>query len=586
MDDSIGNVESIAANGIEMSTLDARTPLKKLARRSLSTTNSPLTRLDSNIKKTPFHHQTSTSNKKDLANCNNEDSNHGNDENANNRNSLNRFSSDGPRSAIKSARKGTPSMSAAKERNSLRMSALRHSQSLPDGVASISSSRSPSLRLSNAVALSTKNSPSISVIRKSLPRCSGVNMLTLDETLRQNREWAMFKVDSDTINNAWDVFERKYGEEYVKTISRESINLIRRVGSCAKYRAAHWLQLSKCADESNLSVAETFKKGCRGIPPTQLKEVIEQIKLDVPRTIPNHPYFQENLGRSSRNGRLQLERVLVAFVFLHPETNYLQGMNFIAAFLLIVFDLDEDLALTVLSDIIQNRLPGYFEDFTALQRDTALLKHYLCIEDPELSEHLLQEDMDFDIATVTPSWLLTLYFNVFPPKMAARIWDGLLCIPHQRSSGYLIRVGLSIFRVLRSDLLAASSLGDVYQVLQDLPIRFGKQSECDALLQDLLLHENYALPEEDLERVSTMLLQSKPANTTETERKWGPMKIGKKIGEKFSLMSAFSSSSSNSSSAAGAIQHQQSSDGNKMGSLNRFKSAMHRFLHQHDYADF
>ncbi len=581
MDNSVSNIESIAANSIEMSNIDARTPLKKLARRSLSTTNSPLTKLDSNVKRSLFHQ---TSNRKDLINSNSEESNHGNDEN--NRNNWNRFSLDGPRSTIKSARKGTPSM-AMKERDSLRMTALRHSQSLPDGVAS---SRSPSMRLSNAVALSTKNSPSISVIRNSLPRCRDANILTQDEVLEQGRVWMMFKVDSDTINNAWDVFERKYGEEYVKTISRESINLIRRVGSCSKYRAIHWLQLSKCSDENNLSVSETSKKGCKEIPPNQLKEVIEQIKLDVPRTIQNHPYFQENLGRNSRNGRLQLERVLVDFVFLHPETNYLQGMNFIAAFLLIVFDLDKDLALIVLSDIIQNRLPGYFEDFTALQRDTALLKHYLCIEDPELSEHLLQEDMDFDIATVTPGWLLTLFFNVFPPKMAARIWDGLLCIPHQRSSGYLIRVGLSIFRVTRNDLLAATNLGDVYQVLQDLPTRFSKQSECDALLQDLLLHENYALPEEDLERVSTMLLQSKPAGTTETERKWGPMKIGKKIGEKFSLMSAFSTPSLNSSSSAtaatSAIQHQQSSNSNKTGSLNRFKSAMHRLLHQNDYADF
>lgn len=251
-------------------------------------------------------------------------------------------------------------------------------------------------------------------------------------------------------------------------------------------------------------------------------------------------------------------------------------MNFIAAFLLIIFDLDEDLSLTVLSDIVQNRLPGYFEDFTSLQRDTALLKHYLCIEDPELSEHLLKDDMDFDIATISPSWLLTLYFNVFPPKMASRIWDGLFCVPHERSSGYLIRVGLSIFRVIRNDLLSTTNLGEVYEIIQNLPSRFSDQRECDALLQDLLLHENYALPNDDLERVSTMLLQSKSNQEIVTEDKWGTSKLRKKIGEKFSTIK--SSTSSNS--------HQQTNDSTKMVSFNRLKSAMHRFLHQNDYADF
>ena len=226
----------------------------------------------------------------------------------------------------------------------------------------------------------------------------------------------------------------------------------------------------------------------------ELKEQIDQIRLDVPRTCPQHPLFSTHSanmraaattgrGDCESSGARALEQVLVAFVLRNPELGYLQSMNFVAAFLLVVFGVAEqglDRALSLMTTLIKT-FETYFSDFSGLLHDTEILKLLLAREDPELSRHLARADIDFDLQTVTPSWYLTLFFNVLPPTVTARIWDLIILERPDRARGLVTRIALTMLRVIRGELLAADDLGEVYVVLRGLDQRFEDQQLAERL---------------------------------------------------------------------------------------------------------
>ena len=78
----------------------------------------------------------------------------------------------------------------------------------------------------------------------------------------------------------------------------------------------------------------------------------DQIERDLRRTFPGHALFDSNDGLG------KLRRVLLAFSCHNSCVGYCQSMNFISAFLLLVFE--EERAFWMLVHIIHNILP---EDF-------------------------------------------------------------------------------------------------------------------------------------------------------------------------------------------------------------------------------
>ena len=79
---------------------------------------------------------------------------------------------------------------------------------------------------------------------------------------------------------------------------------------------------------------------------------VEQIERDLRRTFPGHALFD------TADGLGKLRRVLTAYCWWNPALGYCQSMNFISAFLLLVFDEEE--AFWMLIHIIHNLLPGNY----------------------------------------------------------------------------------------------------------------------------------------------------------------------------------------------------------------------------------
>ena len=80
------------------------------------------------------------------------------------------------------------------------------------------------------------------------------------------------------------------------------------------------------------------------------KEIVEIIKIDIPRTFPENIYFDVHKN--------ELFNVLIAFAQQNPSVGYCQGLNYIAGLILIVTK-NEPSTFWLLKHLVEDVAPGY-----------------------------------------------------------------------------------------------------------------------------------------------------------------------------------------------------------------------------------
>ena len=169
------------------------------------------------------------------------------------------------------------------------------------------------------------------------------------------------------------------------------------------------------------------------VDPT-FRRVRKQIDKDLPRTFPGHPLL-DGIGRDA------LRRVLCAYALHNPAVGYCQGMNFLAALLLLL--MEEEPAFWCLSALVEDVLPGYYGNtMLASAVDQAVLRTFVDARFPRVGAAL--DDAGVPLAAVTGSWFLTLYVNHLPWETALRVWDVLL---FERTRRVLFQTALALIDV-------------------------------------------------------------------------------------------------------------------------------------------
>lgn len=79
-------------------------------------------------------------------------------------------------------------------------------------------------------------------------------------------------------------------------------------------------------------------------------EIVEIIKIDIPRTFPENIYFDVHKN--------ELFNVLVAFAHQNASVGYCQGLNYIAG-LIIIITKDEVVTFWLLKHLVENIAPEY-----------------------------------------------------------------------------------------------------------------------------------------------------------------------------------------------------------------------------------
>ncbi|OLN86693.1 TBC domain-containing protein C4G8.04 [Colletotrichum chlorophyti] len=180
---------------------------------------------------------------------------------------------------------------------------------------------------------------------------------------------------------------------------------------------------------------------------------VSQIDMDINRTLTDNIFFRKGPGVA------KLKEVLRAYARRNPEVGYCQGMNLIAANLLLIMPSAED-AFWILTSIIENILPsGYYDhSLLASRADQQVLRQYVAEVLPKLSQHL--DELSIELEALTFQWFLSVFTDCLCAEALFRVWDVVLCM--NDGSTFLFQVALALLKLNEPQLLQCDTPASVY----------------------------------------------------------------------------------------------------------------------------
>uniref|UniRef100_A0A0S1MKH8 Rab-GAP TBC domain-containing protein n=1 Tax=Phakopsora pachyrhizi TaxID=170000 RepID=A0A0S1MKH8_PHAPC len=183
---------------------------------------------------------------------------------------------------------------------------------------------------------------------------------------------------------------------------------------------------------------------------------LNQIECDVTRTLPTNVYFG-----GDGPGVSKLRRVLAAMSWHNPRVGYCQGMNMVAATLLLTIPSEED-AFWVLVCIVDKILPPdyYTSHLLTSQADQRVLRDLVEKYLPDLWCHF--DSLEVELPAITFGWFLSLFADALPIQTLLRVFDLFLidgCL-------LLFRVALALLKLNKSTILSHDSPASLYAYMR------------------------------------------------------------------------------------------------------------------------
>lgn len=280
----------------------------------------------------------------------------------------------------------------------------------------------------------------------------------------------------------WDVFLRKTKEDRQKVVSkdfyhfdqnddeliglasmgtgkmakerRRELNILIHGGIPMSYRPKIWGEMTGAYVMKEPAYYQELLGNDRDVD----RVCVEQIDLDLKRTMPSNIFFA-----GTGPGVPKLRRVLLAFSRHNVAIGYCQGMNVIAATLLLTHPTEED-AFFVLACIVENILPArYFTpDLLTSRADQVVLNRIVKELCPKIQKHF--DTLSIDLEAITFGWFLSVFTDCLPAELLFRTWDIFFIEGHE----YLFCVAIAILKLHEKGLLACDSPGEVYALLKEL----------------------------------------------------------------------------------------------------------------------
>ena len=186
---------------------------------------------------------------------------------------------------------------------------------------------------------------------------------------------------------------------------------------------------------------------------TEDPDIVSQIQVDIHRTLTDNVFFRNGPGVT------KLNEVLLAYSRRNPQVGYCQGMNLIAASLLLVMPTAED-AFWLLTTIIENVLPQHYYDHSLLasRADQQVLRQYVAEVLPKLSAHL--DELGIELEALTFQWFLSVFTDCLSAEALFRVWDVIFCF--NDGSTFLFQVALALLKLNEPQLLLCDSAASLY----------------------------------------------------------------------------------------------------------------------------
>ncbi|ORY35339.1 rab-GTPase-TBC domain-domain-containing protein [Naematelia encephala] len=223
------------------------------------------------------------------------------------------------------------------------------------------------------------------------------------------------------------------------------------------YRSDVWAECSGAKDAMVPGEYAGILKKHEG----QDNPVLADIEKDVGRTFPGNVFFG-----GDGPGVAKLRRVLVAYSWHNPEVGYCQGMNMLAATLLLTHT-DEEQAFWTLRSLIESLLPPQFFAPTLLgsRADQRVLDGLVAHFVPRVHAHLVK--LGCELASLTFGWWLSLFTDCLPVETLFRVWDVFFVEGHDS----LFRVALAMLKLNETELCACETISDLFAFVGGMTAR-------------------------------------------------------------------------------------------------------------------
>ncbi|KAG6010948.1 hypothetical protein E4U21_002618 [Claviceps maximensis] len=181
--------------------------------------------------------------------------------------------------------------------------------------------------------------------------------------------------------------------------------------------------------------------------------VVSQIQMDIHRTLTDNIFFRKGPGVQ------KLNELLLAYSRRNKDVGYCQGMNLIAANLLLIMPSAED-AFWILASIIESILPhGYYDQsLMASRADQQVLRQFVSTVLPKLSAHL--DSLSIELEALTFQWFLSVFTDCLSAEALFRVWDVVLCT--NDGSTFLFQIALALLKLNEKNLLQCDTAAGVY----------------------------------------------------------------------------------------------------------------------------
>ncbi|XP_042500347.1 growth hormone-regulated TBC protein 1-like [Macadamia integrifolia] len=238
------------------------------------------------------------------------------------------------------------------------------------------------------------------------------------------------------------------------TMNTIALKKLIRKGIPPVLRPKVWFSLSGAAKKRS-TVPESYYEDLINAVEGKATPATRQIDHDLPRTFPGHPWLDTPEGHAA------LRRVLVGYSFRDSCVGYCQGLNYVAALLLLVMKTEED-AFWMLAVLLENVLVNdcYTDNLSGCHVEQRVFKDLLAKKCPSIAAHL--DSLGFDVSLVTTEWFLCLFSKSLPSETTMRVWDVLF----NEGAKVIFHVALAIFKMKEEELLMAHQVGDVISILQ------------------------------------------------------------------------------------------------------------------------
>lgn len=234
------------------------------------------------------------------------------------------------------------------------------------------------------------------------------------------------------------------------------------------------------------------------IPDTERSDdeinMLRQIAVDCPRTVPDVTFFQQAQVQKS------LERILYTWAIRHPASGYVQGINDLVTPFLVVFlseylegSVDNwsisDITPEKISDIeadcywcLSKLLDGMQDHYTfaqpGIQRLVFKLKELVRRIDEPVSKHIEEQGLEF--LQFAFRWFNCLLIREIPFHLVTRLWDTYLA-EGDALPDFLVYIFAS-FLLTWSEKLQKLDFQEMVMFLQHLPTHTWTHQELEMVL--------------------------------------------------------------------------------------------------------